>query len=118
MPHFHRNNIYFCLLSCLILFCTLKVHSEPTRQVYLKKTDDLLKVLSKEKTRYIIRYHHDLSKYKNTVVIGENSILEFREGSLNNGLIEFNNTKIKSKRRKIFSNNSYKGTIDVETAYP
>ena len=88
------------------------------RRICVKRSDDLSTVLSGENTRYIIRHNHDLSKYKKGVVIGENSILEFKKGSLNNGLIVFNNTKIKSKTRRIFNNNSYLGTIDVEATYP
>ena len=88
------------------------------RVVCVKKTADLSKVLAGENTQYIIRYKHDLSRYKDGVVIGKNSILEFRKGSLNNGKIVFNNTRIKSKARRIFDNNVYDGIIDVAQAYP
>lgn len=88
------------------------------RVVCVKKTADLSKVLAGENTQYIIRYNHDLSRYKDGVVIGKNSILEFRKGSLNNGKIVFNNTHIKSKVSRIFSNNVYDGLINVPEAYP
>lgn len=87
-------------------------------RVCVKKTADLSKLLSEANTRYIIRYNHDLSKYKDDVAIGANSILEFRKGSLNNGTIIFNNTRIKTKPRKIFSNNEYEDSIDVTVANP
>lgn len=88
------------------------------RVVCVKKTADLSKVLAGENTQYIIRYNHDLSRYKDGVVIGKNSILEFRKGSLNNGKIVFNDTHIKSKVSRIFSNNVYDGLINVPEAYP
>lgn len=87
-------------------------------RVTVKKTADLSKVLSEANTRYIIRYNHDLSKYNDGVVIGANSVLEFRKGSLNNGKIIFNNTRIETKTRRIFSNNKYNGKMDVAEAYP
>lgn len=108
------------LILLLVLLIVLPVQglSENLRSICVKKTDDLTKVLSGENARFIIRYSHDLSRYKNGVVIGKNSTLEFRKGSLNNGLVVFNNTKILTKTRRVFCNNSYQGFLDVETAYP
>lgn len=112
-----RAKVYLLLLVLLFIL-PFKGFSKNIRTVYVKKSDDLTKVLSSENTKYIIRYNHDLSKCKNGVVIGDNSTLEFREGSLNNGFIVFNNTKILTKTRRVFSNNSYQGSLNVETAYP
>lgn len=86
--------------------------------VYVRKYDDISKVLAGENTRYIIRYNHDLSRYKDGVVIGANSVLAFRRGSLNNGIIIFNKTRIEAERKKVFSNNEYKGQLDVAETYP
>lgn len=117
---FHSFLVAF-LLAFLLTGCAnvyAKGNKNTLQCVCVKKNDNLEEVLSRENTRYIIRHNHDLSKYKKGVVIGENSILEFKKGSLNNGFVVFNNTKIKSKTRRIFNNNIYQGTIDVETTYP
>ena len=120
----NRFSILFVLLLLLISFVrnlsatTVNEKAQTLRNVYVKKSADLSKVLSEENTRYIIRYNHDLSKYNDGVVIGANSVLEFRKGSLNNGKIIFNNTRIETKTRRIFSNNKYNGKMDVAEAYP
>lgn len=111
--------LFVLVFSLLFLSIPLQGFSKSCiRTVCVSRSDDLAKIFEGANTRYIIRYNHDLSKYPDGVRIGENSILEFRKGSLYNGLIVFNNTKIKSKRRKIFYNNSYKGFINVEESYP
>lgn len=115
-----RNITYTRALILLSFFLLLPVQgfSESLRRVCVKRTDDLSTVLAGENTRYIIHHNHDLSRYKNCIVIGKGSVLEFKRGSLNNGLIIFNNTKIKAKTERIFGNNNFRGTIDVATAYP
>ena len=108
----------FILLSFLLLLIPFQGYSDNLRCVFVRRSDDLSKVLAKNNTHYIIRYNHDLSLYSNGVTIGNNSVLDFKNGSFNNGLIVFNDTKIIAKTKKIFSNNKYEGTIDVEAAYP
>ena len=46
-------------------------------RVCVQKSADLSKVLAGENTRYIIRHDYDLSKCKDGIVIGANSVLEF-----------------------------------------
>lgn len=93
--------------------------TQPTLSIVcVRKSDDLSKVLAGENTKYIIRHYHDLSRYKEGVVVGENSVLVFKRGSLNNGTIIFNNTKIETKTRRVFSNNRFEGQLAVEEAYP
>lgn len=109
------------VLTFSLLFFILPLHGSSksnVRSICVQKNDNLAKVLSGDNTRYIIRHDHDLSKFVGGVVIGKNSILDFRGGSLNNGRIVFNNTKIVSKRQRILYNNKYVGFIDVETAFP
>lgn len=111
---------YITVISILLFSFLNQSFAEAAdlRRVCVRKTDNLAKVLSEPNTRYVIRYNHDLSKYPDGVVIGENSVLEFRKGSLKNGKITFNNTRIKSKLRRIFENNIYDGSLDVEAAAP
>jgi len=102
----------------LFSFYNLAFARSDLRRVNVCQKDDLSRVLSEANTQYVIRYNHDLSKYPDGVVIGKNSVLEFKKGSLKNGKITFNNTKIKSKQRRIFENNIYSGKLDVEIAFP
>ena len=101
---------------CFFLLSPNHGYAESIRRVCVRKTDDLSKVLAGENNRYIIRYSHDLSKYKDGVVIGDNSVLEFKKGCLSNGHITFHNTKIIAPLKRFFSNNTYSGNVDV--AYP
>lgn len=117
-----RNKLL--ILFVLSVFCLDETYAgvsnsySSLHRVCVQKSADLSKVLAGENTRYIIRHDYDLSKCKDGIVIGANSVLEFKKGSLNNGKIIFNNTKIKTKNRRIFSNNEYEGNIDVPEAYP
>lgn len=88
------------------------------RVVDVKMTDDLSEVLSGDNSKYIIRDHYDLSRYPNGVTVGKNCELDFQGGSLNNGIIIFNNTKIKSNTKRIFDKNRYAGRLDNVETYP
>ena len=66
-------------------------------------------LISKPNTIYIIQYNYDLNGAK--ITIPENCVLDFQGGSLRNGSITFNNTKVKGYRN-IFNNISINGYID------
>lgn len=119
-----RLQFWIVLLVLLASFgrivsaATVDEREQVFHRVCVKKSADLSTVLAGNNTKYIIRYNHDLSIYKEGIAIGENSVLVFKRGSLNNGRIIFNNTKLETKTRRIFSNNRYEGKLNVEKAYP
>lgn len=74
-------------------------------------------MISKANTRYIIQYDYDLNG--TTITIPEGCVLEFQGGSLNNGKVIGNNTKIISGILKIFGTNiTLSGTWDLDCVYP
>lgn len=112
------SNFSRYLLLVSLVFCISPAHAKGYRRVVVQKSDNFEQVFKGENTRYIIRFDFDLSKYVNGIIIGENSMLDFRGGSLNNGKIAFNATRVKSKLRKILLNNIYSGSLSVEKSYP
>lgn len=86
---------------------------------------DLVEVLARKDTRYVIKQDIDLGG--KTVKIGDGSILVFKGGSLANGTIVGHNTKVKADNYEIFKhgrrtfrgytmNGSYKYAIKTENA--
>lgn len=73
-------------------------------------------MISKPNTIYIIQYDYDLNDAK--IVIPENSVLDFQGGSLNNGIIIGNGTKINATKYKIFSDIIRNGKFVVDYIYP
>jgi hypothetical protein len=67
------------------------------------KKDENLTILSQTNTRYIIKY--DFSLHGKTWKVPANSILVFAGGSINNGMLECNNTIVESSPIKIFGSN-------------
>lgn len=65
-------------------------------------------MINKPNTIYEIQYDFDLNNQE--ITIPEGCILDFKGGSLNNGIINFNNTIIYNER---FVNNEYKGDIII-----
>ena len=61
---------------------------------------DLIKTFAGEKTRYIIKENIDLGGKK--IVIGKGSTLVFRGGSLANGMVVGNGTRINADNYEIF----------------
>lgn len=49
-------------------------------------------------THYIFRHTHDLSRYGDGLIIGENCILEFKRGGFNNGRIKCGSVMIKGRK--------------------
>lgn len=91
-------------------------------RVYLRKnvvegknilTQDMVRYSN---TIYIVQYDYDLNNLE--ITIPEGSILEFQGGTISNGTINFNNTKISSTYGvSIFNNISVKGSIDENYVY-
>lgn len=66
--------------------------------------------------RFIIDEAVDLRG--NRIVLGQNCILEFRNGTIRNGEIVGNGTCIESQTRQIFENIKLKGTFNIDYAKP
>lgn len=74
-------------------------------------------MINKENTIYEIRYDFDLNGAE--ITIPEGCVLDFQGGSLNNGSIVGNSTKIKANPIKIFENDiDLNGSYDIYEAYP
>lgn len=91
-------------------------------RVYLRKnivgdknvlTQDMI---NKANTIYVIQYDYDLKEA--SINIPENCVLQFDGGSLSNGTIVGNNTKIKTELEKIFNNVTINGNWNVVEAHP
>lgn len=83
--------------------------------VILRKNKTFAEQVTKENTIYEIRYDYDLGEGE--VTIPENCILKFEGGSLSDGTIGGNNSKIVTNSFKIFKNITVKGTWIQEEVY-
>lgn len=72
-------------------------------------------MLNKSNTIYIIQYDYDLNGQ--TISVPENCVLKFEGGSLSDGTIGGNNSKIVTNSFKIFKNITVKGTWIQEEVY-
>lgn len=73
-------------------------------------------MLNDSSTVYEIRYDFDLNGAE--IIIPEGCILQFNGGTLNNGNIKGNSTRIKAGISKIFSNITFKGNFIISESYP
>ena len=73
-------------------------------------------MINKANTIYVIQYDYDLKEAN--INIPENCVLQFDGGSLSNGTIVGNNTKIKTELEKIFNNITIDGNWNVVEAHP
>lgn len=73
-------------------------------------------MINKANTIYVIQYDYDLKEA--SINIPENCVLQFDGGSLSNGTIVGNNTKIKTELEKIFNNITIDGDWNVVEAHP
>lgn len=71
-------------------YCQAQVDSYDV--VHVKSNAELEKVLRQNNKHYIIHFNHDLGG--KSVMIGQNSILDFKGGSFRNGSVDGNATKI------------------------
>ena len=73
-------------------------------------------MISKENTIYIVQYDYDLDAA--TIAIPSNCILQFDGGSIDNGTLKGNSTKIQSDLVRIFGDNiAFSGTFNVANVY-
>ena len=89
--------------------------------VLINKKSAFASQLCQPNTVYVIRFNIDLkdSDGKRSITIPPGCILKFEGGSINNGLLVGNNTRVDSRRRKIFGDNLLlSGTWDAQEAYP
>lgn len=82
---------FLCLVIKPALCCS---------RVIVRQSDDLVKVFSKPNTTYIIK--ENLNLEGNKIILGEGCTLVFQGGSLSNGTIVGNNTRVKSGNNEIF----------------
>lgn len=74
-------------------------------------------MMDKANTRYVIQYDYDLNG--ETVTLSKNSTLVFNGGSISNGTIIGNNTKIEASIEKIFGIDVvFDGSWSVEKCFP
>lgn len=102
--------IVFIITKCVVVseaYCRTKI--------VVSQRDDVVKVFSAQNTNYIIKEHINLGGKK--VVVGAGSVLVFEGGSLTNGTIVGNNTKVKSKNYEIFKHGSCKYRAYVAETY-
>lgn len=79
--------------------------------IKLKRRTNLKQILKKDSKRFLIKYDFDLQG--DTVVVGKNCILDFRGGSINNGVIVGQATEISFREKPIFSKINISGTWNV-----
>ena len=73
-------------------------------------------MISKENTIYIVQYDYDLNAA--TIVMPDNCILQFDGGSIDNGTLKGNSTKIQSDLVRIFGDSiAFSGTFNVANVY-
>lgn len=81
-----------------------------TKTTFLRKAG-IKKALKEPNCRYIINHNFDLGG--DTLVIGNNCLLEFKGGSIKNGVIVGNNTMILYSDKAIFKNIKIEGSWNV-----
>lgn len=89
--------IYFFITVALYLFVP---HSYGCNRVVVRQDMDLVRVFAGANTNYVVKTDIDLGGKK--VKIGKGSTLIFRGGSLSNGTVVGNETRIKSGNYEIF----------------
>ncbi len=83
--------------------------------IILRRDKSFKEQLTQTNTIYEIRYDFDLDGKE--VEIPENCVLKFEGGSLNNGTIVGNNTRIKTSVNQIFTNILIKGSWFISNIY-
>lgn len=97
----------------IIAFTAPTVHG--CNRVVVRQGDDLVKVFSSENTKYIIKEDLDLDGRK--VKVGRGSMLVFHGGSMANGTMVGNKTRISSPPKNIFRNCKIEGKWELDCAY-
>lgn len=113
------------LLLCIVALAQTTGEANACRKVTVRQVMDLVKVFAGKDTKYVIK--QDINLGGKTVKIGEGSTLIFQGGSLANGTLVGNKTKIKAEDYEIFKhglrtfrgytlNGSYKYAIKTVNA--
>ena len=113
------------LLLCIAALARTTGEANACRKVTVRQVMDLVKVFAGKDTKYVIK--QDINLGGKTVKIGEGSTLIFQGGSLANGTLVGNKTKIKAEDYEIFKhglrtfrgytlNGSYKYAIKTVNA--
>lgn len=85
--------------------------------IILRKNKSFAEQITKSNTIYEIRYNFDLNEEK--IEIPTNCVLKFIGGTLSNGIIQGNNTLIKTEANQIFNINlSLSGSWSNRTLFP
>lgn len=103
------------LLATIALFCMAVPSAHACRRVVVRQGEDLVKVFVKPNKEYVIKNDIDLGGKK--VIIGKGCTLVFKGGSLSNGTIVGNNTKINDTHNNIFRNCRIGGVWKVKCAF-
>ncbi len=106
------RNFLSVVIALVGIFCGSSQYVYGCTKVVVKQSDDLVKVFAGKNTKYIIKDYIDLGGKK--VTIGGESELVFKGGSLSNGTIFGNDTRLKPIDRNIFNNCTILGTWKVK----
>lgn len=88
----------WCIVSLIVAGKSTSAYGRT--RVVICQDMELVKTMSKQNAKYIIREEIDLNG--KTITIGDNSILVFRGGKFKNGKMIGTNTRIKAKNEEIF----------------
>jgi hypothetical protein len=94
------RKLFIVLLTIMAILAIATPTVQGCNRVIVRQSDDLVKVFSAKNTKYIIKDALDLGGKK--VKIGEGSTLVFRGGSMANGTVVGNNTRVKARNYEIF----------------
>ena len=109
-----KRFIYILLLTISILGMATN-EAFACSKVNVRRGDDYVKVFAQKNKKYIIKEDIDLGGRK--VVIGTKSSLVFQGGSLKNGVVIGNNTRIKETKENVFHDCRIDGTWNLDYSY-
>ncbi|MBQ8704160.1 MAG: hypothetical protein IJ524_07275 [Bacteroidales bacterium] len=108
-----RNYIVTILV---LLICLLSGHEAYAKSVRIVASMPIQEQLNMPNSTYIINDEIDLKG--NTITLPSSSVLRFKKGgSIKNGVLEGNRTKVKATRNNTFHNCVIKGNWNVDCAY-
>lgn len=94
-----QSRLSILLLTVIaMMFATTSVFGRT--KVIVRQDMDLVKVLAGKDVEFVIK--EDINLGGRIVIIGKGSILSFKSGSLSNGTVVGNNTKVKANNYEIF----------------
>lgn len=101
---------FWAILALFVTFLAGPCHANENNVIVLKKGGSLLRQIKTSNTTYVLKYKYNLRG--TTLEIPQGCVLTFEGGSIKNGTIVLNQTKVTgSKTKKIFKKVSLKGKV-------